>query len=77
MNNGIQPTVELATNNGNGFGYPYPVYPMYGNNNGNGGFFGNGDGIWAILLFAMIFIICLYFIRMMILLQKIYYCSPN
>ena len=55
MNNGIQPTVELATNNGNGFGYPYPVYPMYGNNNGNGGFFGNGDGIWAILLFAMIF----------------------
>ena len=55
MNNGIQPTVELATNNGNGFAYPYPVYPMYGNNNGNGGFFGNGDGIWAILLFAMIF----------------------
>lgn len=54
-NNGIQPTVELATTNGgNGF-YPYPVYPMYGNNNGNGGFFGNGDGIWAILLFAMIF----------------------
>ena len=54
-NNGIQPTVELATTNGgNGF-YPYPIYPMYGNNNGNGGFFGNGDGIWAILLFAMIF----------------------
>lgn len=52
---GIQPVVELATNNnGNGF-YPYPVYPMYGNSNGNGGFFGNGDGIWAILLFAMIF----------------------
>ena len=32
MNNGIQPTVELATNNGS---YPYPV--MYG----NGGGFGN------------------------------------
>ena len=48
---GIQPTVELATTNGNGF-YPYPV--MYGNGNGNGGFFG-GEGIWAILLFAMIF----------------------
>ncbi len=54
-NSGITPTVELATTNGNGFGYPYPVYPMmggYGNN--NGGFFGS-DGIWAILLFALIF----------------------
>ena len=52
---GIQPVVELATNNGNGFAYPYPV--MYGNNNGfggNGGFLG-GDGIWAILLFALLF----------------------
>lgn len=47
----IQPTIELASaNNGNGL-YPYPV--MYGNGN-NGGFFG-GEGIWAILLFAMIF----------------------
>ena len=54
-NSGITPTIELATNGNNGFAYPYPVYPMYGNNNGNGGFFGNGDGIWAILLFAMIF----------------------
>ena len=26
---GITPTVELATTNGNGFGYPYPVYPVY------------------------------------------------
>lgn len=34
--------------------YPYPPMYGYGNNN-NGGFFGNGDGIWAILLFAMIF----------------------
>ena len=53
MNNGIQPTVELATNNGNGF-YPYPV--MYGNGGfgGNGGFFG-GEGIWAIILLALLF----------------------
>ena len=50
---GIQPTVELATTNGNGFAYPYPV--MYGNNGfGGNGIFG-GEGIWAILLFAMIF----------------------
>jgi hypothetical protein len=49
MNNGIQPTVELATNNG---AYPYPV--MYGN---NGGGFGSGfgsDGIWLIVLLALI-----------------------
>lgn len=37
-----------------GGGYPYPYPPYYGG--GNGGLFGNGsDGIWAILLFAMIF----------------------
>ena len=42
---GIQPTVELATTNGSGF-YPY----MYGNN----GIFG-GDGIWAIVLLALLF----------------------
>ena len=48
---GIQPTIELATTNGNGF---YPIYPMnYGNNNGNG-FFG-GDGIWALVLLALLF----------------------
>ena len=47
---GITPTVELATTNG---AYPYPV--MYGNNGyGNGGFFG-GDGIWAIVLLALLF----------------------
>jgi len=40
MNSGIQPTVELATN---GYGY------------GNSGFFGNGDGIWAIVLLALLF----------------------
>ena len=50
--NGIQPTVELATTNGNGF-YPYPF--MYGNGYGNnGGIFGS-DGIWAIVLLALLF----------------------
>ena len=47
--NGIQPTVELATTNGS---YPYPVYPMYGNNGG----FGNGawgDAIWIIIILAL------------------------
>ena len=34
MNGSIQPTVELATTNGNGFAYPYPVMSGYG----NGGF---------------------------------------
>lgn len=29
--------------------------PSVTTGNNNGGFFGNGDGIWAILLFAMIF----------------------
>lgn len=46
MNSGIQPTVELATNNGG-----YPVFS-------NGGAFGNafgGDGIWAIVLLALLF----------------------
>ena len=53
MNGSIQPTVELATNNGNGF-YPYPVYPMMGGY-GNGGFGGfGGDGaLWIILLLAL------------------------
>jgi hypothetical protein len=51
MNNSIQPTVELATNNGNG--YAYPVYPMMGGF-GNGGFGGYGsDFIWVILLLAL------------------------
>ena len=52
---GIQPTVELATTNGNGYGYPYPVMPFYSYGNGNnGGFFG-GDGIWALVLLALLF----------------------
>ena len=50
--NGIQPTVELATNNGNGFAYPYPVMPMMGGY-GNGGFGYGSDWIWVILLFAL------------------------
>ena len=52
MNNGIQPTVELATTNGT---YPYPV--VYGNNGGgfggNSGFLG-GDG-WIVLLLLLAF----------------------
>ena len=56
MNGSIQPTVELATTNGNnGIAYPYPVYPMMGSGfGGNNGFLG-GDGIWALLLFALLF----------------------
>ena len=54
MNGGIQPTVELATNNGNGGFYPYPVYPMM-NGGGNGGFGWGGDSaIWLIVLLALI-----------------------
>lgn len=45
--------VSVGNGNGSYPVYAYPPYPYYGNN--NGGFFGNGDGIWAILLFAMIF----------------------
>jgi len=43
---GIVPTVDLATNNG----FAYPMY--------NGGAFGNafgGDGIWALVLLALLF----------------------
>ena len=53
MNNGIQPTVELATNNGNGFAYPYPVMGGFGGNNGFGGFGGDG-AIWIILIIALL-----------------------
>ena len=52
---GIQPTVELATTNGgNGFGYPYPVYPMMGNGYGSGSGFLGGDG-WIVLLLLLAF----------------------
>lgn len=48
MNGGIQPTVELATNNG------YPVYPVMGGF-GNGGFggFGGDSALWIIVLLAL------------------------
>ena len=49
---GIQPTVELATTNGNGFAYPYPVMSGYGNS-GFGGF-GGDSAIWLIVLLALI-----------------------
>ena len=48
--NGITPIVDLATNNTGA--YPCPIY--YGNNGYNGNGFLGGDGIWAILLLAMI-----------------------
>ena len=52
MNNGIQPTVELATNNGNGFAYPVmPMMSGYGYGNGFGGY--GSDFIWIILLLAL------------------------
>lgn len=53
---GITPTVELATTNGgNGFAYPYPVYPMMNNGGfGNGGLFGGDSAIWLIVLLALI-----------------------
>ena len=50
---GITPTVELATTNGNGF-YPYPVYPMMGGGNGGFGGFGSDSAIWLIVLLALI-----------------------
>ena len=49
-NQGITPTVELATTNG---GYPYPVYPMMNGNSGFGGFGGDG-AIWIILIIALL-----------------------
>lgn len=49
-NNGITPTVELATTNGGNYGYPYPI--MYGNNGGFGNGFGS-DALWIILLLAL------------------------
>jgi len=47
---GITPTIELATTNGNGFAYPYPVMGGFGGN-GFGGY--GSDIIWIVLLFAL------------------------
>ena len=54
MNGSIQPTVELATTNGNN-GFAYPVYPMMNGFGGNNGFGGFGDGGWIILLLLLAF----------------------
>ena len=57
MNGSIQPTVELATNNGNGGFYPYPIYPMmggFGGGSGFGGGFGGDSALWLIILLALI-----------------------
>ena len=48
---GITPTIELATTNGNG--YPYPVYPMYGNNGGFGGGMWGDSALWIIIILAL------------------------
>lgn len=53
--NGITPTVELATTNGNGYPYPYAYPMMSGFGYGNNGFGFGGDGIWAIVLIALLF----------------------
>ena len=50
-NSGIVPTIDLATNNNNG--YAYPMVPMM-NGFGNGSFLG-GDGIWIIILLLLVF----------------------
>ena len=50
-NSGIVPTIDLATNNNNG--YAYPIMPMM-NGFGNSSFLG-GDGIWIIILLLLVF----------------------
>ena len=50
-NSGIVPTIDLATNNNNG--YAYPIMPMMGGF-GNSSFLG-GDGIWIIILLLLVF----------------------
>ena len=49
---GIVPTIDLATNNGGGFAYPYPVMGGFGGT-GFGGF-GGDSAIWLIVLLALI-----------------------
>ena len=41
------------TDRNNGFGYPYPVMPYYGNNGGFGNSFG-GDGSWLWLIIILV-----------------------
>lgn len=55
-NNGIQPTIELATTGNGGYAYPYPVYPMMSGGTGGGSGFGWGgdSAIWLIVLLALI-----------------------
>jgi len=49
--NSVQPIVELAgANNGS---YPYPVYPMYGNNGGFGGGMWGDSALWIIIILAL------------------------
>ena len=48
---GIVPTIDLATNNSS---YPYPVYPMTSGFGGNGNGFWGGEGIWIILIIALL-----------------------
>ena len=53
----VEGDVPVSTGNNATLAYPVMPYAPYGYGFGgnNGGFFGGGDGIWAILLFAMIF----------------------
>ena len=51
-NNGIVPTIDLATNNNGGFAYPYPVMSGFGGS-GFGGF-GSDGALWLIVLLALI-----------------------
>lgn len=56
MNEGMSPAdVAAVVDNNRGYGYGYPVMPIYGNYGGFGGngFGGNGDWIWVILLLAL------------------------
>ena len=55
MNEGMSPAdVAAVVDNNRGYGYGYPVMPMYGNYGGfgNNGF-GDGSWIWIILILAL------------------------
>ena len=54
MNEGMSPADVAAVVDNRGYGYGYPVMPMYGNYGGFGnGFGGDGSWIWVILLLAL------------------------